>query len=219
MVYDITKAARQKDLNIAMRDAEIAAEERQIELERRKAETREQELNATVRKQAEADRFAAEQKADAALYTRQKESEAVKVEAAAQAEAIKLKGAAEGDAIAKKGKGEAEGIDAQAEAYNKMNNQYILLQQYIAILPDIAKAIAGPLNNVDSITMYGEGNTSKLVGDTTKTIAQIDSAFQDSMGIDIKTILGSMIGGAVAGKTAASAADDTVDTQADAPTE
>ena len=216
MVYDITKAARQKDLNIAMRDAEIAAEERQIELERRKAETREQELNATVRKQAEADRFAAEQKADAALYTRQKESEAVKVEAAAQAEAIKLKGAAEGDAIAKKGKGEAEGIDAQAEAYNKMNNQYILLQQYIAILPDIAKAIAGPLNNVDSITMYGEGNTSKLVRDTTKTIAQIDSAFQDSMGIDIKTILGSMVGGAVAGKVAASTADDT---QTDAPTE
>lgn len=60
--------------------------------------------------------------------------------------------------------------------------------------------------------MYGDGNISKLVGDTTKTIAQIDSAFQDSMGIDIKTILGSMIGGAVAGKTAASAADDTVNT-------
>ena len=51
MVYDIAKAARQKDLNIAMRDAEIAAEERQIELERRKAETREQELTATVRKE------------------------------------------------------------------------------------------------------------------------------------------------------------------------
>lgn len=203
MVYDIAKAARQKDLNIAMRDAEIAAEERQIELERRKAETREQELTTTVRKQAEADRFAAEQKADAELYARQKESEAVKVEAAAQAEAIKLKG-------------EAEGIDAQAAAYNKMNNQYILLQQYIGILPEIAKAIAGPLSQVDSITMYGEGNTGKLVGDTTKTIAQIDSAFQDSMGIDIKTILGSMVGGAVAGKTAAAAtADDTVDAQAE----
>lgn len=219
MVYDIAKAARQKDLNIAMRDAEIAAEERQIELERRKAETREQELTATVRKQAEADRFAAEQKADAELYARQKESEAVKIEAAAQAEAIKLKGEAEGDAIAKKGRGEAEGIDAQAAAYNKMNNQYILLQQYIGILPEIAKAIAGPLSQVDSITMYGEGNTGKLVGDTTKTIAQIDSAFQDSMGIDIKTILGSMVGGAVAGKVAASTADNAVDVQTDTPTE
>ena len=68
--------------------------------------------------------------------------------------------------------------------------------------------------------MYGEGNTSKLVGDTTKTIAQIDSAFQDSMGIDIKTILGSMVGGAVAGKAAAAAtADNAVDVQTDTPTE
>lgn len=207
MVYDITKAERQKDLNIATQNAEIAAEERRIELERKKAETREQELTATVRKQADADRYAAEQKADAQLYTETKKAEAVKVTAGAEAESIKLKGNAEGQAIAAKGKGEAEGIEAQGKAYNAMNNTFILTQQYIGILPDIARAIADPLAKVDKITMYGEGNTTKMVGDTTNAMTQLNSAFQESLGIDLTALLQGAIAGHAAG-TAIAKSDD-----------
>lgn len=210
MVYDITKAERQKDLNIATQNAEIAAEERRIELERKKAETREQELTATVRKQADADRYAAEQKADAQLYTETKKAEAVKVTAGAEAESIKLKGNAEGQAIAAKGKGEAEGIEAQGKAYNAMNNTFILTQQYIGILPDIARAIADPLAKVDKITMYGEGNTTKMVGDTTNAMTQLNSAFQESLGIDLTALLQGAIAGHAAG-TAIAKSDDVPD--------
>lgn len=210
MVYDITKAERQKDLNIATQNAEIAAEERRIELERKKAETREQELTATVRKQADADRYAAEQKADAQLYTETKKAEAVKVTAGAEAESIKLKGNAEGQAIAAKGKGEAEGIEAQGKAYNAMNNTFILTQQYIGILPDIARAIADPLAKVDKITMYGEGNTTKMVGDTTNAMTQLNSAFQESLGIDLTALLQGAIAGHAAG-TAIAKSDDVSD--------
>lgn len=213
MVYDITKAERQKDLNIATQNAEIAAEERRIELERKKAETREQELTATVRKQADADRYAAEQKADAQLYTETKKAEAVKVTAGAEAESIKLKGNAEGQAIAAKGKGEAEGIEAQGKAYNAMNNTFILTQQYIGILPDIARAIADPLAKVDKITMYGEGNTTKMVGDTTNAMTQLNSAFQESLGIDLTALLQGAIAGHAAG-TAIAKSDDVSDEQA-----
>lgn len=212
MVYDITKAERQKDLNIATQNAEIAAEERRIELERKKAETREQELTATVRKQADADRYAAEQKADAQLYTETKKAEAVKVTAGAEAESIKLKGSAEGEAIAAKGKGEAEGIEAQGKAYNTMNNTFILTQQYIGILPDIARAIADPLAKVDKITMYGEGNTTKMVGDTTNAMTQLNSAFQESLGIDLTALLQGAIAGHAAG-TAIAKSDDAPDEQ------
>lgn len=212
MVYDITKAERQKDLNIATQNAEIAAEERRIELERKKAETREQELTATVRKQADADRYAAEQKADAQLYTETKKAEAVKVTAGAEAESIKLKGNAEGQAIAAKGKGEAEGIEAQGKAYNAMNNTFILTQQYIGILPDIARAIADPLAKVDKITMYGEGNTTKMVGDTTNAMTQLNSAFQESLGIDLTALLQGAIAGHAAG-TAIAKSDDVPDEQ------
>ena len=212
MVYDITKAERQKDLNIATQNAEIAAEERRIELERKKAETREQELTATVRKQADADRYAAEQKADAQLYTETKKAEAVKVTAGAEAESIKLKGSAEGEAIAAKGKGEAEGIEAQGKAYNAMNNTFILTQQYIGILPDIARAIADPLAKVDKITMYGEVNTTKMVGDTTNAMTQLNSAFQESLGIDLTALLQGAIAGHAAG-TAIAKSDDVPDEQ------
>lgn len=212
MVYDITKAERQKDLNIATQNAEIAAEERRIELERKKAETREQELTATVRKQADADRYAAEQKADAQLYTETKKAEAVKVTAGAEAESIKLKGNAEGEAIAAKGKGEAEGIEAQGKAYNAMNNTFILTQQYIGILPDIARAIADPLAKVEKITMYGEGNTTKMVGDTTNAMTQLNSAFQESLGIDLTALLQGAIAGHAAG-TAIAKNDDVPDEQ------
>lgn len=212
MVYDITKAERQKDLNIATQNAEIAAEERRIELESKKAETREQELTATVRKQADADRYAAEQKADAQLYTETKKAEAVKVTAGAEAESIKLKGSAEGEAIAAKGKGEAEGIEAQGKAYNAMNNTFILTQQYIGILPDIARAIADPLAKVDKITMYGEGNTTKMVGDTTNAMTQLNSAFQESLGIDLTALLQGAIAGHAAG-TAIAKSDDAPDEQ------
>ena len=40
-------------------------------------------------------------------------------------------------------------------------------------LPEIARAVAEPLTKVDKITMYGEGNASKMVGDIMKSIDQV----------------------------------------------
>ncbi|KFI93764.1 flotillin family protein [Bifidobacterium stellenboschense] len=214
MVYEITKAERTKELNIAQQDAEIAAEERRIELADRQAAVKEKELNATVRKQAEADRYAAEQRADAELYTTQKtaeadlyrqrqEAEAVKATADAQAQATRVKGEAEGAALKAKGEGEAAGIEAQGHAYNAMNNQLIIAQQYIQIMPQIARAIAEPLAKVDTITMYGDGNTTKLVGDTTNALSQISEGLAGSIGLDLKTLLNGALGGHMAGKAMA----------------
>lgn len=211
MVYDITKAERQKDLNIAAQNAEIAAEERRIELERKKAEVTEQELNAKVRKTAEAERYATEQKAEATLFAETKKAEAIKVAAGAEAESIRLKGDAEGQALAAKGKGEAEGIEAQGQAYNAMNNTFILSQQYISILPEIARAIAEPLTKVDSITMYGEGNATKMVGDTTTAMSQMDAAFRQALGINLSDLIQGAVTGHAAGKAIADASDSDAD--------
>lgn len=217
MVYDITKAERQRELNIATQNAEIAAEERRIELERKKAEVAEQTLNATVRKKADADRYAAEQGAEAQLFANTKQAEAVKVAAEADAKSIELKGVAEGAALAAKGKGEAEGIEAQGRAYNAMNNTFILSQQYIAMLPEIARAVAEPLTKVDSITMYGDGNATKLVGDTTSAISQMDHAFRDTLGIDLSALLQGAVAGHAAGKALADTASQNTSSQANEP--
>lgn len=208
--------------NVAATDAEIAKAEREAELKQKEIELREYELDALVRKQADADKYAAEQKAAAELAVRQKKAEAERFEreqaaeaekfaAIQQAEAEKAKAdaakyaalaEAEGIAAVKKaeaegiratGVAEAEGIDKKAEAQKKMSAASVI-EMYLTALPEVVKNAASPLSAVDNITMYGDGNTTKLVSDVMQTSDQIIKALTESTGIDIKAILASYIG-------------------------
>lgn len=182
MVKATVTAEKQRELYIAQQEAEIAAETKKVELAERQADVRERELNATVKKQAEADRYAAEQAAEADLYKRTK-----------QAEATRLKGESEGVAEKAHGEGVAAGIKAQAEAYNGMDNPYLLANRYIDIMPKVAEQVAKPLTAVDSIKMYGSGNAQKLVKETTSIVDQVASGLKDSTGIDLLSLLNGLI--------------------------
>lgn len=160
MVKQTVTAEKQRELYVAQQEAQIAAETKKVELAERQVAVKERELDATVRKQAEADRYAAEQKADAELYTRTKNAEAAKVE-------------------------------AQTEAYNGMENAYLLANRYIDVMPEVAEAVAKPLTAVDSIKMYGDGNATKLVRDTTGMVDQVTSGLKDATGIDLTELLSS----------------------------
>lgn len=170
---------------------------------------------ADLKKQAEADRYAAEQAAeadlykrtkqaeaarierqnesDAALYSAQKDAEGIKAKATAEAEATRLKGESEGAAEKAHGEGVAAGIKAQAEAYNGMDNPYLLANRYIDIMPKVAEQVAKPLTAVDSIKMYGSGNAQKLVRETTSIVDQVASGLKDSTGIDLPSLLNGLI--------------------------
>lgn len=211
MVKATVTAEKQRELYIAQQEAEIAAETKKVELAERQADVRERELNATVKKQAEADRYAAEQAAEADLYKRTKQAEAARIErqnqsdaelysaqkdaegiqarAKAEAEATRLKGESEGAAEKAHGEGVAAGIKAQAEAYNGMDNPYLLANRYIDIMPKVAEQVAKPLTAVDSIKMYGSGNAQKLVKETTSIVDQVASGLKDSTGIDLPSLL------------------------------
>lgn len=208
--------------NVAATDAEIAKAEREAELKQKEIELREYELDALVRKQADADKYAAEQKAAAELAVRQKKAEAERFEreqaaeaekfaamqqaeaekakadaakyaALAEAEGIAAVKRAEAEGIRATGVAEAEGIDKKAEAQKKMGEASIL-EMYLTALPEVVKNAASPLSAVDNITMYGDGNTTKLVSDVMQTSDQIIKALTESTGIDIKAILASYIG-------------------------
>ena len=226
MAYDIQKADQQKDLDVATTNAQIAKMEREVELQAQKIALKEKELDAMVRKEADARLYAAEKAAEADLIKRQKEAEArayeevqraeaeqraaqarataVKAEAEAkmfaaqkEAEGIAAKYAAEAEGIRAKGVAEAEGIDKKAEAQKKMGEASVL-EMYFQAMPLIAKAVAEPLANVDSITMYGEGNQAKMVQDITNTMSQVMSGVKDATGIDPMTLLAGFIGGKAA---------------------
>ena len=193
MVKATVTAEKQRELYIAQQEAEIAAETKKVELAERQADVRERELNATVKKQAEAARIERQNQSDAELYSAQKDAEGIQARAKAEAEATRLKGESEGAAEKAHGEGVAAGIKAQAEAYNGMDNPYLLANRYIDIMPKVAEQVAKPLTAVDSIKMYGSGNAQKLVKETTSIVDQVASGLKDSTGIDLPSLLNGLI--------------------------
>lgn len=173
---DIEAENQRKAKDVAATNADIAKAEREAELKRQQIELKERELDALVRKQADADKYAAEKKAEA---------DKIAAQNAADAELYAALKKAEG--IAAIGKAEAEAIEMKAEAQKKMSNASII-EMIMNVLPQITANAAAPLTNVDSITMYGEGNQSKLVSDVMKTTNQVMAGLAEN-GIDIKDML------------------------------
>lgn len=208
---EIEAENQRKARGVAATNADIAKAERESELKKQQIELKERELDALVRKQADADKYAAEKKAEADLVARQKKAEADRYEqeqkaeaekfaalqraeaAKAEADAIKYKAMAEAEGIAAVGAAEAEAIDKKAEAQKKMGEASIL-EMYFDMLPKAVANAAAPLTNVDSITMYGDGNSTKMVGDVMKSTNQVMEAIQGATGIDLSTVISSYLG-------------------------
>lgn len=232
VTYRIAEQEQRKQLEITSANADIAKQEKEVELKTKEVAVKEKALDAEVRKQAEADRFAREQKAQAELFERQKEAEAKAYEALQEADAlkataeadryqaeqeacgIKAKGEAEAEAIKAKALAEAAGIEKKAEAMAKMGEAAIM-EMYFKAYPEVAKSIAEPLSKVDSIVMYGEGNSAKLTEDIVKSVTQVDEGLQKSMGIDIKSLLAGVIGGKVAGNSVRNSERDRMESDSD----
>lgn len=136
---------QRKQHEIAVANANLAKQEKEIELKEREVAIKERALEANVKKTAEADKYAEQQKADAKLYAAQKaaeadlfererQAEAAKIEAEKKAEAdlalataeaeaqkrlaeaVEAEGKAQAEAAKAKGLAEAEAIRAKAEA-------------------------------------------------------------------------------------------------------
>ena len=194
----IEEENQRKIKEVAATNANIAKAEREAELKQKQIQLKEYELDALVRKQAEADKFAAEKQAEADLIRRQKEAEARAYEAIKNAEAKKAQAdadryAAEQQAagIQAVGAAEAAAIEAKAEAQKKMGEASII-EMYFKALPDVVASAAAPLAKVDKIVQYGDGNSTKLVKDVMTSANQIMEAMADS-GIDIKDMLTSAL--------------------------
>lgn len=213
--YRIQEEEQRKTVEITTANANIAKQEKEILLKQKEAEVMEQALDAQIKKKAEAEKFAAQQKADAQLYERQreaearkfeteKEAEALKAEAEAkkyameqEADAIRAKGLAEAEAIRAKSLAEAEGIEKKAEAMAKMGEAAVL-EMYFKALPEVVKNAAAPLEKVDKITMYGDGNNTKLMKDVMNTVNQVTDGLKESTGVDLASVLAGFLSGKAA---------------------
>ena len=76
------------------------------------------------------------------------------------------------------------------------------IEMIMAALPEIAKNVAEPLSKVDKITMYGEGNSAKLLSDIVNGTTQVTEGISAGMGIDIKSLIMGALGGKMAADNA-----------------
>lgn len=176
--YKIQAQSQQKSIETETVNAQIARAERDAELKKQEVEIARQRLDAEIRAQADADRYREEQQAQAELFKRQKEAEAIRAKATA----------------------EAEGIDKKAEAMKKYGEAAII-EMIMQALPEIAKNVAEPLSKVDKITMYGEGNSAKMLQDIINSTTQVTEGLAQGMGIDVKALLSSIVGAKIASNT------------------
>ena len=198
--FKIEQDTKQAEADVAY---EIQKEERRAIIEEKTAQAnlvktekevlvRQKVLQAEIEKKADAEKYQEMQIADAELNRRQQDAQAKLIEKQKEAEGIMEIGRAEAEAIRAKALAEAEGINAKAEAMKKYGEAAIL-EMYFNKLPEIAKNVASPLENVDNITMYGTAQNSKLIGDIVNATTQVTDGLTESMGIDVKSFIKNVI--------------------------
>ncbi|MBP5429251.1 MAG: flotillin family protein [Clostridia bacterium] len=204
--YSIQQEEQRRTIEVAKTNADIARREKEAELAEKDIAIKERQLDAEVRKQADALKYQAEKQAEAELIKRQKEAEAKKYEALQAAEAKKAEADAlrfameqEAEGIRAKGLAEAEAIEKKAEAQKKMGEASVL-EMYLNAMPEIVKNAATPLASTEKIVMYGDGNSTKVVRDVMTSANQVMEGVKESTGIDLPAIIAGYAGGAVAAK-------------------
>jgi flotillin len=202
--YVIQEQEQRRTIEVAKTNADIARREKEAELAEKEIAIKERQLDAEIRKQADALKYKTEKEAEAELIKRQKEAEAQRYEAEqhalalkAEAEAKKYSMEQEAAGIKAKGLAEAEAIEKKAEAQKKMGEASVL-EMYLAALPEVVKNAAAPLAQTDKIVMYGDGNSSKIVKDVMQSTNQVVDGIKEATGLDVTALLSGYMGGKAA---------------------
>src|SRR5881296_1142239 len=183
--YEIQTNVMQQQVVAEQVKVEQIEKEQQIKVQDAEIQRRERELIATVLKQAEIERKRIETLAEA-------EKQRLIAEAEGHADATRTQGQAEAEIIFKKGEAEAKAMNVKAEAYQEWN-QAAVVDRLISGLPDVVRALASPLANVDRITIVSTGDgeaagMNKVTGDLTKMAAQIPALFETLSGMQMSEL-------------------------------
>ena len=185
--YDLQSNVMQQQVIAEAVKVRQVEKEHEVKVQEAEILRREKELIATTLKQAEIDRQKIETLAAAERARRIAEAEGT-------AASIRTQGEAEAEIILKKGEAEAKAMNVKAEAYQEWN-QAAVVDKLITGLPDVARALASPLANVDKITIVSTGNghsagMNKITGDMAEIAAQIPALFETLSGMKMSELLG-----------------------------
>jgi flotillin len=182
---------------------DVVEKQKQIQVQQQEALRMERELEATVRRPAEAEQYRIETLANAekarveteaagqATATRatgEAEADATRARGLADAEIIKAKGMAEAEVIRAQGIAQAHAMQEKAEAWQQYN-QAAIIQQLIDSLPQVAAAVSEPLSRTERIVVINSGGdgagASQVTRDIANIIAQVPETVEALTGVDL----------------------------------
>jgi len=185
LAYDLQAAITKQKIKEEEMQIKVVERAQQINLQTQEITRRERELDATVRKPAEAEKYKMEKLADA-------HRNKIILEAQAEAEAIKIRGEAEAFAIEAKAKAEAEQMAKKADAWRDYQ-EAAMIDMMLDTLPKVAAEVAAPLSKVKKVTMVSSGGSevgaAKITGELLDIVLKMPDAMQKLTGVDIGAAL------------------------------
>lgn len=184
--YEIqTKVMEQQVVAESVRVQQIEKQE-QIKVQEAEILRHEKELIANVLKEAEIERARIEMLAAA-------ERQRLISEAEGRASSVRTEGEAEAEIIFRKGEAEARAMNVKAEAYQEWN-QAAVVDKLMSQMPEIVRALAAPLSNVDRITVVSTGDgqaagAHRITGDLAAIAAQVPALFETLSGMKMSELL------------------------------
>jgi len=208
LAYDLQKFKTGQLVKAEEVQVSIVEKQKQIELQQQEILRRQRELEATVQKPADAERYRVETLANAKKF--QLETEAAgsasaakatgfanadvsRATGVAEAEANKARGLAEAAVIEAQGKAQAEAMRVKAESF-KQYNEAAVIEMIVRVLPEVAGKISEPLAKTEKMVIINSGNgtgggASKVTGDVTQIIAQLPPVLESLTGVKFEKLL------------------------------
>ena len=208
LAYDLQKYKTGQLVKAEEVQVNIIEKQKQIELQQQEILRRQRELEATVQKPADAERYKVETLANATKFQLETEAagaataakakgfavaEVNKATGLAEADANKARGLAEAAIIEAQGKANAEATRLKAQAF-QLYNEAAVIELLVKVLPEIAGRISEPLSKTDKIVIINSGNgdgggASRITGDVTKIIAQLPPVLESLTGVKFERLL------------------------------
>ncbi|GFN90193.1 flotillin-1 [Plakobranchus ocellatus] len=181
LAYQLQAAKTKQRIREENMQVTVIERSQQIQVQDQEITRRERELDAQVKKPAEAEKFRLEKLAEANRMR-------VIMEAEAEAEAIKMKGEAEAYAIEARAKAEAEQMAKKADAWKDYQDA-AMVDMVLETLPKIAAEIAAPLTNAKKVTMVSSGKGDvgalKLTNEVMGIMEKLPNVVENLTGINI----------------------------------
>ncbi|MDR3239671.1 MAG: flotillin family protein [Clostridiales bacterium] len=195
MQIAITRKQKEIEVTEAEMQVAITRKQREIELATQEAIRRERELDATVIKLADAEKYRVEKSAEAVKYKEIQDAEAraqaIRLEGVARADARRSEGMADVDIIRETGKAEAEAMLKKAEAYKQYNDAAVT-QMIIEKMPELARAISEPLSKTERIVVIDQGGgeggrngAAKVAGYVTDIVSALPETIEALTGVNL----------------------------------